>query len=508
MTEISAFAGFVDLASSALGGLALATSDDFFAGKDNLLAPAPAAFDPDAYTDRGKLMDGWESRRKRVPGHDWCTIRLGAPGRLVGADIDTSFFLGNHPPFASLDAANADDAAVLNGEVDWVRVISAAPLKRGSHNLVPIQVPGTFTHVRLNIYPDGGVARLRVYGVPAPVVGDSVGAAGIDLIALAVGGRPLACSDMFFSPMTNLLLPGRSPYMGNGWETRRSRPPGRDWWIGALGVPGVVDAVHLDTGHFKGNYPDRAQVHGLWWPDAPPQALIDHPDWTPITAETRLAADTEHALPAIHPGPWTHVRLTVIPDGGVARMRVIGRPAAPPDGDPLLQRVNAASADAFARCCGSRRWASAMVAGRPYTSRTHLFGHAEQVWWHLEDRDWLEAFGHHPRIGAAPATLRVRFGDTAQWAAEEQAGTAGTDDATLEALAEGNRAYEQRFGHVFLICATGRSAAEMSAALRERLGNDPAAELRIAAGEQVKITRLRLEKFPLDRSGPELEGVP
>lgn len=501
MSETEAFAGYLDLASATVGGACLATSDDFFAGKDNLLKAGPAVFDPSTYTDRGKEMDGWESRRKRVPGHDWCTVRLGIPGQIVGVDIDTSHFLGNHPPFASLDACTADDAAVLNGEVEWVRILPSVQLRRGSRNLQPIQVARGFTHVRLNIYPDGGVARLRVYGTPSPTPAEG----RMDLASLAAGGRPLACTDMFFSPMTNLLLPGRSSYMGNGWETRRSRPPGQDSLIVALGAPGTVESVLLDTGHFKGNYPDRAVVDGLWWPGAPPQMLVDHPDWTPITAVTKLAADTEHTVPCTASGPWSHVRLRIFPDGGIARMRVWGTPAEPdPDGDPLLRRIRQESATALTasllRCCGSTRWAAMMVAGRPYRSRTHLFGHAEDVWWHLEDRDWHEAFAHHPRIGAAPATFKVRLGQSssgssAEWAKNEQSGTRGADEATLERLAEGNRAYEAKFGHVFLICATGLSATEMSAALDQRLGNDAHAELRNAAGEQVKITRLRLAKL-------------
>jgi allantoicase len=495
-SELEAFAGYVDLAGAAVGGVALSTSDDFFAGKENLVKPGPAQFDPTTYTDRGKEMDGWESRRKRVPGHDWCVVKLGIPGSIAGVDIDTHHFLGNHPPFASLDAVHADDASVLAGEVDWVRVLPSSPLRRGSNNLLPVRVDGVFTHVRLNVYPDGGVARLRVFGRPAP---EPTGGR-VDLASLALGARPLACSDMFFSPMTNLLLPGRSAYMGQGWETRRSRPPGEDWIIVQLGVPGAVESILLDTGHFKGNYPDRALVEGLYWPDAPPQALIGHPDWAPITGWTRLSADREHTVPCTARGPWTHLRLRIVPDGGVARMRVFGVPAtANPELDPLLALINSAPPDearaTLMRCCGSARWAAAMVRARPFATRTHLFGVADQLWWHLDDRDWLEAFEHHPRLGAGPAQLRVRFGSTADWSADEQSGTRGAAPDVLEALAEGNRAYEARFGHVFLVCATGLTAQEMLDRLQERIGNEAANELRVAAGEQVKITRLRLEKL-------------
>ncbi|MCA9493800.1 MAG: allantoicase, partial [Myxococcales bacterium] len=470
-------------------------SDDFFAEVTRMLNPEPAQFVPGKFDTNGKWMDGWESRRKRVPGHDWCVVRLGVRGSFAGVDIDTSHFLGNHPPFASLDAADTTDEEVAAGTVRWTRVLPSVPLRRGSHNLQPIRAEGSFTHVRLNIYPDGGVARLRVYGTPDPVAQDG----RIDLAALHLGGRPLACSDMFFSPMTNLLLPGRSTYMGGGWETRRSRPPGEDWIIVALGAPGLVEEVLLDTGHFKGNYPDRAVVEGLWWPDAPPQALIGHADWRPATPKVRLRADAEHRVSTSDRGPYTHLRLRIFPDGGVARMRAFGVPARPEGHDPLLHHL-ARSSDAelleqMSKCCGSRRWAEAMVALRPFSSRTQLFGMAEQAWWHLADEDWKEAFTHHPRIGEDPEALRRRFASTATWSAGEQAGMVGADEETLAALAEGNRAYEARFGHVFLICATGLSAATMLEELRARLPNDPAAELRIAAGEQVKITALRLGKL-------------
>ncbi len=515
MSDVQAFAGFVDLASRAAGGAALLASDDFFAAAERLIDPKPARFDPTTYTERGKEMDGWESRRKRVPGHDWCILRLGVPGRLRGVDVDTSHFLGNHGPFASLDACAvpADTPPeALRDEVTWTQVLPPAPLARGAHNLQPIASEGRWTHVRLNMYPDGGIARLRVYGDPLPDPSDGAPGANpgdglIDLAALARGGRPLACSDMFFSPMQNLLLPGRSTYMGGGWETRRSRPPGEDWIVVALGAPGRVERVTLDTGHFKGNYPDRALLEGLYWPGAPAPALVNvpggHPDWRPVTAWTKLRADDERTVPATDPGPFTHVRLRIVPDGGVARLRVWGRPVSaaegPGAGDPLLRFVNAGPeaevAAALARCCGARRWVAGVLAGRPYASRTHLFGQAEVVWWHLGDGDWREAFEHHPRLGADPAALRARFGATAGWSQGEQRGVEGADEATLEALAAANRAHEARYGHIFIACATGLSARDMLDRLEERKGLEPWAELRLAAGEQAKITRLRLEKL-------------
>ncbi|MDP2307329.1 MAG: allantoicase [Pseudomonadota bacterium] len=501
-TPSAAFTGAIDLASAAVGGRALLCSDDFFAGMENLVRPEPAVFDPNAYTERGKLMDGWESRRKRVPGHDWCIVQLGVPGTVRAVDIDTAFFLGNHPPFASVDGILAPGATpeALRDELQWTEIVPTTPLRRGSQNLAAVVTEGAWTHLRLHIYPDGGVARLRAYGEPAPVEA----ALPIDLACATSGGRAIACSDAFFASMDNLLLPGRAPHMGHGWETRRSRPPGEDWIIVQLGRPGRIDRIDADTHHFKGNYPDRCAIEAIHWPGAPPDALVRSPDWVTIVPKSKLQADAVHAFTPTDAGPWTHVRLRIYPDGGVSRLRVYGSPTPDAAGrpDPLVTRINEDPdlAGTLSRCCGSRRWVAAMVAARPFSSRAHLFGEAERQWWRLGDGDWKEAFTHHPRIGADLAQLRAKYANTASWASGEQAGVSGASEEVLQALVEGNLAYEATFGHIFLVCATGRTASEMLAMLRERLENAPtdgghAAELRIAAGEQVKITRLRLEKL-------------
>ncbi len=451
-------------------------------------------------------MDGWEPRRRRAPGHDWCIVRLGIPGDLAGADIDTRFFLGNHAPYARLDATRAPPDATpewLRDHADWTPVLDQQPMGRGGHNVVALRPFEGATHVRLSIYPAGGVARLRVFGAPRPAPSQG----RVDLASVLRGGRALACSDMFFSEMHNLLLPHPAPTMGHGWETKRSPLPRTDWVVVALGEAGLLDEIVLDTAHFKGNYPEAARVEALCWPDAPPHALTGSDAWTPITADTRLGPDAAHALPVTQAGPWTHLRLVILSDGGISRLRAFGTAQALVTQDPLLRWLNAASVDgaagAFSRCCGSRRWVAEMVAGRPYASRTHLHGHARHVWWHLGDGDWREAFTHHPRIGADPDRLRERFGATAAWSAGEQSGMNAADEATIQALAAGNRAYEARFGHIFIVCASGLSAAEMLARLEARLPDDPAVELRVAAGEQAKITSLRLDKLTL----PDLESA-
>ncbi len=498
MSEVAAFAGLVDLLCEDVGGEAILCSDDFFAGMGYLVKAKAALFDPSTYTDRGKEMDGWESRRKRVGGHDWCILKLGVPGQIRGVDIDTAHFLGNHPPFASLDACSVSpdtSPEQLRDSVEWTRILEEVPLRRGSHNLQAVSSDKIWTFVRLNIYPDGGVARLRIYGEPQPVQTEG----RLDLAALVNGGRAVACSDMFFSHMNNLLLPGRSAFMGGGWETRRSRPPGEDWIIVALCGPGRVESLTLDTGHYKGNYPDRAAVDALYWPGAPPHLLPQHPDWKEILPPTKMRADQEHQVTVQDPGPWTHLRLRILPDGGMARMRVWGRLSSENRADPLVEKLNNLSEPearaALTRCCGSVRWLAAMLALRPFRSKTQLLGEASRIWWDLDEGDWREAFGHHPRIGADLALLREKYAATATWSAGEQSGVAAAPEETLEALAEGNRAYEARFGYIFIVCASGLSAAEMLARLQERLPNEPATELRVAAGEHARIMALRLQKL-------------
>ncbi len=487
--------GLVDLAAAEVGGRALLASDEFFAGKENLLAAGRGVWKEGLYTEHGKWMDGWESRRRRTPGHDWCIIELGLVGEIAMVDICTDHFTGNYPPFAEIEACHAPGASVhaLRDEIVWTRIVNQVALKGGQQNLALAEVHGAWTHVRLRIFPAGGVARLRCYGRPSP----NAQGARIDLVAMTNGGRTLAASDMYFSDMANLIRPGRATDMGQGWETRRSRPPGEDWILLQFGHAGRIDEIEIDTLHFKGNYPDSFVLEALHWPDAPPHDLTRSEAWTAI-ARGPLRAHEARSFPVDDAGPWTHLRLRIQPDGGVSRLRVWGTPdyTAPGSDDPLVALINGPDATThLARCCGAHRWVAAMAKDAPYQSRTHLLGEADAHWWRLDESDWLEAFTHHPRIGADVAKLREKFAATANWSAGEQAGMASADEEVIRELAASNRAYERRFGFIFIVCASGLSAAEMLARLKHRIDNEPEAELRIAAGEQAKITRLRLEKL-------------
>jgi hypothetical protein len=205
---MAAFTEFVDLAAARLGGVALLANDEFFAEKENLLKPEKPIWIADKYTDRGKWMDGWESRRRRTPGHDWCVIRLGIPGVIRGVVVDTSFFTGNFPSHCSLDAcaAPADTSGqdLASERAAWVEVLSTTELLGDSENLFELADPRRFTHVRLNIFPDGGVARLRVHGERVPDwTAILASASEVNVVAVEHGGRVIDCSDKFCSHPQN-----------------------------------------------------------------------------------------------------------------------------------------------------------------------------------------------------------------------------------------------------------------------------------------------------------------
>ena len=497
----SSFGNLVDLLSERLGGKALACSDDFFASIDNLTQAHEPEWREEAFTERGKWMDGWESRRKRTPGNDWCILKLGAPGVIHAVDVDTRHFTGNHAPFAALDGCLAPaDASTewLRDQAEWTEVLPPSPCKPGGPNLFSLSHHTSFNHVRLRIFPAGGVARLRCFGIAdAPEASGS-----IDLASAAAGSRAIVCSDQYFADMNELISTQPPLNMGSGWETKRLNRVGEDWLVLKLGQPGSLKRVELDTKHFKGNFPDSARLDGLYWPNAPAHLLPHSTYWEPVFADAPLSADAVHSFDdLLSAGPYTHLRLTMVPDGGISRMRCFGTPAGAQvvTDDALVDHLNGLSAadleSALMRCCGSTRWAQAMAALAPFSSRAQLFGEAENQWWRLAEGDWREAFTHHPKIGADVAALRERFASTAGWSEGEQQGVSQASESVLAALAKGNTDYEARYGYIFIVCASGKSAEQMLALLQRRADNDPAQEIFIAAGEQAKITALRLEKL-------------
>ncbi|MBI5858241.1 MAG: allantoicase [Sphingobacteriales bacterium] len=324
------FINLTDLAAERLGGKVLSCSDDFFAEKENLIKPGRGIFIPDKYTDRGKWMDGWESRRKRTPGHDWCIVKLATSGKIHGVDIDTNHFLGNHPPHASLDAATILDDENINWDnVKWKEILPQSPLQPGSQNFYEIKDRNYYTHIKLHIYPDGGIARLKVYGEVYKDWSTVDASEMVNLAAATSGARSVLCNDMFFSHMDNLIMPGRGVNMGDGWETKRNRTPNnRDWVIVRLAHMGIVEKILIDTCHFKGNYPDSCLIEGCDIAYKDEKKLDGNAiEWLTILPLSKLSADHEHFFEdeIVNKGPFTHVRLSIFPDGGVSRMRLWGR---------------------------------------------------------------------------------------------------------------------------------------------------------------------------------------
>ena len=320
----------IDLASESNGGRTLLASDEFFAPKENLLKPGRGEFISDKYTDRGKWMDGWESRRKRTAGHDWCILRLGKPGVIKELDIDTNHFVGNFPSHASVDACQVPPFTALGeimNEVKWTEILSRVELQGDSQNQFAIHDEESFTHLRLNIYPDGGVARFRVYGHPEDSADDS--SSFTDAAASENGAETLACSDMHFSHMENLIKPGIGTDMSDGWETKRRRGPGHDWVIIKLGHICIVERIVVDTIHFKGNFPDSCSLEGCFEPDTDRDAFLTNTiDWKELLPVSKLSGNQENifSIASNQTEVLTHIRFNIYPDGGVSRLRIIGRP--------------------------------------------------------------------------------------------------------------------------------------------------------------------------------------
>ncbi|MEO8435250.1 MAG: allantoicase [Pyrinomonadaceae bacterium] len=327
------FTEFVDLASERLGGAVLIANDEFFAPKENLLKSSTPIFIEGKYTDRGKWMDGWETRRRRTPGLDWCIIRLGLPGIVRGVVVDTSYFKGNYPEQCSIEACAVEGLPPLEelaGEsIAWTEILPLSNLDGDSQNPFSIDSQERFTHLRLKIYPDGGVARLQVYGevVPDWQRLEKIGGQ-VDLAAVENGGLVLACSDMFFGHRHNLIMPGRGVNMSDGWETKRRRGPGHDWVIIKLGSRGHIQGVEVDTSHFKGNCPESCSLRASNAGEVEVDTLTDPSMvWREVLPRTKLQPHTRHTFveEIIDAGPTTHLILNIFPDGGVSRLRAWGK---------------------------------------------------------------------------------------------------------------------------------------------------------------------------------------
>jgi len=306
-----------DLAGRALGGSVIYANDELFAERENLIKPEEPAFRPHTFGHKGQIMDGWETRRRREPAGDAqgdaAIVRLGCGGVVRRVVVDTSYFTGNYPPEVSVEACGAEGypSPAELAAAQWFTLVPRSPVSGDARNEFEVEAGRRASHVRLNIFPDGGVARLRAYGEPVP--DPRLLPATVDLAALENGAVVTGCSNMFYSSPANLLLPGQARVMGDGWETSRRRDQANDWVEVRLACAGSVEVVELDTSHFVGNAPGWATLRG------------DSGDLLPRTA---LQPDTRHRF-AVPGSPVTSaVRLDIYPDGGMARLRVLGRPTA------------------------------------------------------------------------------------------------------------------------------------------------------------------------------------
>ncbi|MEU2603553.1 allantoicase [Streptomyces albus] len=324
-----AFTGLVDLADRRLGAGVVAANDEFFAERENLLSPERPHFDPAAFGHKGKIMDGWETRRRRgakgetphpaADDHDWALVRLGAPGIVRGLIVDTAHFRGNYPQTVSVEAAalpgtpSVED--LLSAATEWTPLVPRTRVRGHAANGFEVNSERRWTHLRLRQYPDGGIARLRVHGevVPDPEWLDLLGT--YDLVSVLNGGRAEDASDRFFSPQTNMILPDRSRKMADGWESRRRRDDGHDWARFRLTGYAEIRAVEIDTSYFCGNSAGWASLSA---------STDGGATWTGFLPRTPLEPDTLHRIKLPQPVPASHIRLDTYPDGGIARLRVHG----------------------------------------------------------------------------------------------------------------------------------------------------------------------------------------
>lgn len=327
------FTKLTNLAATRLGTEVVFATDDFFADKARLIHPEVPIFVPDKYDDNGKWMDGWESRRKRVEGHDWAVIKLGRSGVISGFEVDTSHFTGNFPPFCSLEVANS--SAEIPDDADWQEVVAKSALQGDNQHYYAVESDQIWTHIRLHIYPDGGVARLRVYGQVFIDWDNFDREKTIDLAALEYGGRAIYANDMHFGVPENLIAPGKGINMGDGWETRRNleRATDPDYWTQAhdfaileMAHMGEVERIIIDTAFFKGNFPDRVSIQAANLSGLSDTEIIEQSkDWVEMLPMQNLSADSEHEVTPASAGSITHIRLNIYPDGGVSRLRMFGK---------------------------------------------------------------------------------------------------------------------------------------------------------------------------------------
>lgn len=318
-----------DIIGEKLGGKVLSTSDEWFAAAENLIKPNVPIRDATRFTHAGAWYDGWETRRHNENEYDWVIIEMGVnAAHIVGGEIDTAFFNGNHAPFVSVQGL-LEDASNTNVDIKedddrWETIIDkfeCGPSQRHFFIKEDGLTKNTYSHIKLQMYPDGGIARFRLYGKVVPPNSLRDDDKEIDLAYVGNGGVAIKVSDQHFGSADNLLLPGRGHDMSDGWETKRSRVPNHvDWAVVQLGrKASYINKIVIDTAHYRGNFPQFITVHGI---NGTPG---EDAEWIELVGKSRTGPDQIHEFPVNKNVSLDHVKLTIIPDGGVKRIRVFGK---------------------------------------------------------------------------------------------------------------------------------------------------------------------------------------
>ena len=318
--------GLINLAQSRLGSKIVYKTDEFFAPAKRIINPWPPVFKEGVFDKHGKWMDGWETKRKRKKGHDYLILKFGKPGKIHKVDIDTSYFSGNHPTKVSLEACSSKKK-LPDKNSKWIKILKNKPTKANSHHFFNIKNRSIFTHIKFNIYPDGGVARIRIYGFMQ--IKRNFGKKIINLTSVLNGATPIACNNEHFGRAENILAPGTGKNMGDGWETRRSRGQNFDWLIIKCATTGKINKIQIDTHHFKGNYPDKCSLQAAYLNSKiPSKTIVDRSKkWKLLLNKVKLHAHKKHNFQnkLIKNKKVNYIKINIFPDGGISRIRVFGR---------------------------------------------------------------------------------------------------------------------------------------------------------------------------------------
>lgn len=316
----------IDLAQPNLGSKVIFKTDEFFASANRIINPLPPVFKSGIFDKNGKWMDGWETRRRRTSGHDYLIIKLGKPGSVKKIDIDTSHFNGNQPNMISIQGCNSKSNNIKN--LKWKTLVSKKKTKANSHHVFNVKSNSDLTHIKFNIFPDGGVARLRLYG-SISINNHNFRDKKINLASILNGASVVACNNEHFGRAENILAQGKAKNMGDGWETRRSRGKNFDWLIIKFGRTGIINKLEIDTHHFIGNYPDSCTVQTACISKKISNSSVvkNSTRWKKILNKTKLKANKKHVFinSQMKKNKANFLRINIYPDGGISRIRAFGK---------------------------------------------------------------------------------------------------------------------------------------------------------------------------------------